>query len=184
MTQREGHSFSLDLDNIRKRARSHIEQGAVTPSNADNVATTIKLLNDVLATEIVCTLRYKRHAMMAPKIGGILGASIADELATHAGEEQAHADMAATRIVQLNGEPDYNPKNLVSRSHAEYAEGTTLREMLVEDLVAERIAIETYGEIIRWIGDHDSTTRRMLEQILEQEEEHADDLSDWLERLK
>jgi bacterioferritin len=185
MTERHvDHSFSLDVGAIRKRARSHIERGAVTAGNADHVGTTIRLLNEALATEIVCMLRYKRHAAMAPKIGGILGDAIKNELSTHATEEQEHADMIATRIVQLGGEPDFDPKNLASRSHAEYVAGESLRQMLVEDLVAERIAIETYSEIIRWLADGDPTTRRVMETILEQEEEHADDLADWLERLK
>ena len=146
-------------------------------------ATVVRILNEALATEIVCVLRYKRHAITAPKLGGIAGEAVAAELEMHATEEQGHADRIAARIVELGGEPDYDPKNLASRSHSEYIAGSSLKQMLQEDLVAERIAIETYGEIIRYLGADDSTTRRMMEDILAKEEEHADELSDWLERL-
>ena len=176
-------AFVLDLDAIRTRARSHIERGAVTESYRADRTTVLRILNEALATEIVCVLRYKRHAITAPKIGGIAGEAVAAELGTHATEEQEHADRIAARIAELGGEPDYDPKNLASRSHSEYVAGTSLKQMLQEDLVAERIAIETYGEIVRYLGDRDSTTRRMMEDILAKEEEHADDLSDWLERL-
>ncbi len=176
-------SFVLDVDAIRARARAHIESGAVTDGYHADRRTVIRVLNEALATEIVCVLRYKRHALTAPRLGGIAGEAIAAELATHAGEEQEHADRIAERIVQLGGEPDYDPKSLASRAHSEYVSGTSLKEMLVEDLVAERIAIETYGEIIRYLGDGDPTSRRMMEDILAKEEEHADELSDWLERL-
>jgi bacterioferritin len=131
----------------------------------------------------VCVLRYKRHAISAPKLGGIAGEAVAAELEMHATEEQGHADRIAARIVELGGAPDYDPKNLASRSHSEYVAGSSLKQMLHEDLVAERSAIETYGEIIRYLGADDSTTRRMMEDILAKEEEHADELSDWLERL-
>lgn len=179
-----GHgAFAMDVDAIRKRARSHIEQGAVTESYGADVETVIKLLNEVLATEIVCYLRYKRHAVMAPRIAGIHGQAITAELVQHATEEQGHADLAAQRIVQLGGKPNYDPEGLATRSHAEYVEGDTLEQMLTEDLVAERIAIETYGEIIRYLGNSDPTTRRMMEGILAVEEEHADDLADWLARI-
>lgn len=175
--------FVLDLEAIRGRARAHIERGAVTESYRADRATVLRILNEALATEIVCALRYKRHALMAPKLGGIAGEAIASELSTHAAEEQEHSDRIAARIVELGGEPDYDPKNLASRSHSEYVAGTSLKQMLQEDLVAERIAIETYGEIVRYLGDGDPTSRRMMEDILAKEEEHADELSDWLERL-
>jgi bacterioferritin len=175
-----GHSFSVDVDAIRQRARSHIEDGALTAGYGADAETVINVLNDVLATEIVCWLRYKRHAIMAPRVGGIAGEAIVKELAEHAAEEEGHADRVATRIVQLGGKPNYDPDGLTRRSHAQYVAGETLPEMLAEDLVAERIAIDTYGEIIRYLGDHDPTSRRMMEDILAQEEEHADDLADML----
>ena len=176
-------TFVLDIEAIRARARSHIEHGAVTDSYRADRGTVIRVLNEVLATELVCMLRYKRHAITAPKLGGIAGEAVATELGTHASEEQEHADRIAARIVELGGEPDYDPKNLASRSHSEYVAGSSLKQMLQEDLVAERIAIGTYAEVIRYLGDDDPTTRRMMEDILSKEEEHADELSDWLERL-
>ena len=133
----------------------------------------IKLLNEALATEIVCVLRYKRHYFMAQ---GIHADPIAAEFLQHANEEQGHADQLAGRIVQLNGEPNFSPEGLLSRSHAEYVEGTDLVDMIKEDLVAERVAIDSYREMIEYIGDKDTTTKRMLEGILAMEEEHADDL--------
>ena len=175
--------FVLDVEAIRGRALSHIERGAVTESYRADRPTVLRILNEALATEIVCVLRYKRHAITAPRLGGIAGEAIATELGIHAAEEQEHADRIAARIGQLGGDPDYDPKNLASRAHSEYAAGTSLKEMLQEDLVAERIAIETYGEIVRYLGDRDPTSRRMIEDILAKEEEHADELSDWLERL-
>jgi bacterioferritin len=178
-----GHSFSVDVDAIRQRARSHIEQGAVTEAYDGDVETVVALMNDVLATEIVCWLRYKRHAIMAPRIGGIAGEAIVKELVQHAFEEEQHADRVATRIVQLGGKPNYDPDGITKRAHAQYVAGDTLTEMLTEDLVAERIAIDTYSEIIRFLGDHDPTSRRLMEDILAQEEEHADDLADWLHRI-
>ena len=144
----------------------------------------IELLNQALATELVCNLRYRRHYFMASAMAGIAGFAIADEFLEHANQEQAHADRLAERIVQLGGEPDFDPNRLAERSHAEYVAGADLKSMLHEDLVAERIAIQTYAEMIRYVGDGDPTTRRILEQILEQEEEHADDLADFINRLQ
>ena len=172
--------FLTDVETLRKRAREHIEEGAVTAGYSADRATVLKLLNDSLATEIICVLRYRRHYFMAR---GIDSKSIADEFLTHANEEQGHADQIAERIVQLGGEPDFSPDGLSSRSHAQYVEGTTLVDMIKEDLVAERIAIDSYREIAEYIGDKDPTTRRMLEGILAVEEEHADDLADLLQDL-
>jgi bacterioferritin len=173
--------FVSDIEGIRKRARVHMEEGAVTESyNADTVQV-IKILNEVLATELVCMLRYKRHYFMA---SGLNSESVRAEFQEHAAEEQDHADQIAQRITQLNGEPDFNPTVLAARSHAEYREGTSLVSMIEEDLVAERIAIESYAEIICWLGDRDISTRRLMERILEKEEEHADDLATFLERVR
>lgn len=169
--------FVSDIKLLRDRARKHIEQGAVTPGYRADRETVVKVLNDALATEIVCVLRYKRHHFMAK---GIHAQGVAAEFAQHAAEEQAHADLIAERIVQLGGEPDYSPVGLATRSHCEYVEGKDLTEMIKEDLIAERIAIDSYGEIIRYIGDNDPTTRVMLEGILAKEEEHAEDLSSLL----
>jgi bacterioferritin len=152
-----------DIKTLRKRARQHIEQGAVTPGYAADRETVIKLLNEALATEIVCVLRYRRHHFMAT---GLNAQMIAQEFLAHANEEQAHADQIAGRIVQIGGEPDFSPDGLTSRSHAEYVEGETLLDMIREDLVAERIAIDSYREVIAWLGDKDPTTCRMLEGIL------------------
>jgi len=169
-----------DVQTLRKQARIHIEQGAVTAGyNADR-AEVIKLLNDALATEIVCVLRYRRHHFMAR---GIVAKSIADEFLLHSNEEQGHADQLAGRIVQLGGEPDFSPDSLTSRSHAEYVAGKTLVEMIKEDLVAERIAIDSYRELIAYLGHQDPTTSQMLKGILAVEEEHADELADLLEGL-
>ena len=170
-----------DVKTLRERARKHIMDGAVTGAYRADRGTVIKLLNEALATELVCVLRYKRHYFMAT---GINADTVAAEFLLHAGEEQGHADLLAARIVQLKGEPDFNPASLVTRSHAEYVEGDGLLDMIKEDLVAERIAIDSYGEMIEYIGDKDVTTRRMLEDILAMEEEHADDLSNMLESLK
>jgi len=172
--------FVLDLAAVRKRAREHIEKGAVTQDYKADRATVIKLLNEALATEIVCVLRYKRHYYMA---SGINAKSVAAEFLEHANEEQEHADQIARRIVQLGGAPDLSPKGLSTRSHSEYVEGNDLVEMLEEDLVAERIAIQTYREIVQYLGNDDPTTRRMMESILAVEEEHAEDLSSLLEEL-
>ena len=172
--------FLTDVQTLRKQARQHIDEGAVTAGYAGDRETVLKLLNDSLATEIVCVLRYRRHHFMAK---GIHAKGIADEFLVHANEEQGHADEIAERIVQLGGEPDFAPGGLATRSHAEYVEGDTLVDMIKEDLVAERIAIDSYRDIIQYIGDHDSTTRRMLEGILAVEEKHADELADLLEEL-
>jgi len=173
--------FLTDIKTLRERARKHIEDGAVTAGYQADRATVIKLLNEALATELVCILRYKRHFFMA---SGINADAVAQEFLQHANEEQQHADQIAARIVQLKGEPNFNPDGLTTRSHAEYVEGETLVDMIKEDLVAERIAIDSYGEMIRYIGDKDVTTRRMLEGILAVEEEHADDLASLLAELR
>lgn len=173
--------FLTDIQTLRARARKHIEDGAVTAGYKADRETVIKLLNEALATELVCILRYKRHYFMAT---GINADSVAQEFLQHANEEQQHADQIAARIVQLKGEPNFNPEGLAMRSHAEYVEGENLIDMIKEDLIAERIAIDSYGEMIRYLGDKDITTRRMLEGILAVEEEHADDLASLLEELK
>ncbi|WP_338861643.1 ferritin-like domain-containing protein [Mycetohabitans rhizoxinica] len=170
-------TFRLDLETIRERARQHMDEGPVTSTYSADRDTILKLLNDALATELVCTLRYKRHYFMAK---GINSEAVADEFAQHAAEEQQHADQLAQRIVQLGGAPDFAPAGLASRSHSEYVEGETLTEMIRENLVAERIAIDTYREIVKYIGDKDPTTRRIFEEILAVEEEHADDMADLL----
>ncbi|MDR3614620.1 MAG: ferritin-like domain-containing protein [Candidatus Obscuribacterales bacterium] len=170
-------SFSADIEAIRKRAREHIEKGAVTENYKGNKEQIIKLLNESLATELVCVLRYKRHHYMAK---GINSEAVAAEFLEHAGEEQEHADRICERITQLGGQPNLNPEGLASRSHSDYVEGSNLTDMIKEDLIAERIAIDIYGEIIRYIGDSDPTTRRMMEEILAVEEEHADDMSNLL----
>lgn len=169
--------FLTDVTELRRRARQHMQEGAVTEGYRGNRETVIKLLNEALATEIVCVLRYKRHYFMAQ---GIHSDPIAAEFLQHANEEQEHADQIAGRIVQLGGSPNFSPEGIQSRSHSEYAEGTTLLDMIKEDLIAERIAIDSYTEMIRYIGDDDITTRRILEGILAVEEEHADDLSSFL----
>jgi bacterioferritin len=180
MKEHAATPFLSDIQEIRRRAREHVEKGAVTPAYKGDVETTIKLLNEALATEIVCTLRYRRHHYMAV---GIHYQAIADEFMQHANEEQQHADQIAERIRQLGGAPDFNPASLLTRSHAQYAEGTSLVDMIKEDLVAERIAIESYLEMIRFFGDKDPTSRRLMEKVLEQEEEHADDMATLLETL-
>jgi bacterioferritin len=172
--------FLTDVKTLRARARRHIEQGSVTESYRADRKTVVKLLNEALATEIICVLRYRRHHFMA---AGINADSVAAEFLVHANEEQQHADQIAQRIVQLNGEPNFSPEGLASRAHAEYVEGDNLLDMIKEDLVAERIAIDSYREMIEYIGDKDSTTKRMLEGILAMEEEHADDLVGMLEEL-
>ena len=170
-------TFLSDVADLRKRARREIEEGAVTPGYRGELGTILKLLNVALATEIVCVLRYKRHFYMAD---GIHADPVKAEFAEHAKEEMAHADALAARIRQLGGEPDFDPTRLLSKSHTEYQEGEGLADMIREDLVAERIAIESYGEMIAFVGETDSTTRRLFEWILGQEEEHADDLADLL----
>ncbi|MEO5844294.1 MAG: ferritin-like domain-containing protein [Caldimonas sp.] len=168
----------LELDtHALEAAKRSLEKGAVTPSYGPWREDIIRLLNDALATEIVCTLRYKRHHFTAR---GLNSPKIAEEFLVHANEETAHADMIAERIAQLGGEPDFAPATLASRSHADYDDSSDLQAMIRANLVAERVAIEAYGQMIKLIGDKDSTTRRMLESILGQEQEHADELSDWL----
>jgi bacterioferritin len=172
--------FVTDVEAIRKRAREHIAEGAVTQNYGANLKTVLKILNDALATEIVCVLRYKRHHFM---VKGVNSVSVANEFAEHALEEQEHADRIAARIVQLGGAPDLNPATLIDRSHSQYLPGTSLMDMVKENLVAERIAIDTYRDIIRYLGSDDPTTRKLLEDILENEEEHAEDLSNLLDHI-
>jgi bacterioferritin len=173
--------FLTDINEIRRRARTHIEQGPVTGGYKADVQQVIKVLNEVLATELVCVLRYKRHYFTA---SGINAQAVAQEFLQHANEEQGHADEVAQRIVQLGGSPNLNPEGLATRSHSQYDEKETLRDMIREDLVAERIAIESYSEIARWLGDKDPTTRNIIEGILKVEEEHADDLRTLLETIE
>jgi len=177
----EKQPFLTDVKTLRKRAREHIQQGAVTSGYRADRATVIQLLNHALATEIVCVLRYRRHHFMAQ---GMNAEPVAAEFLVHANEEQQHADQIAGRIVQLNGEPNFSPEGLLSRSHAEYVEGKDLVDMIKEDLVAERVAIDSYREMVDYIGDKDTTTKRMLEGILAMEEEHADDLQSLLADLE
>jgi bacterioferritin len=173
----EKKTVLTDVPTLRKRARQHVDDGAVTSGyNADRNMV-LKLLNDSLATEIVCVLRYRRHHFMAK---GIHSKSVADEFLAHSKEEQRHGDQLATRIVQLGGEPNFSPDGLAGRSHAEYVEGTSLLDMIKENIVAERIAIDSYRDFIEYLGDKDPTTRRLLESILAVEEEHADELADLL----
>jgi bacterioferritin len=166
--------FTMDLERVRADARSGVEDGPITDTYGADRTKVIEVLNAALATEIVCVLRYRRHYTMAD---GMTSLPIAAEFLEHAVEEQGHADLLAHRIVELGGEPDYNPATLVSRSHAEYSEGRDLADMVEQDLIAERIAISTYQEIVRWLGDDDPTTRRLIEEILAVEEEHAADLA-------
>lgn len=170
-------SFVADVQALRKRAREHMDAGAVTTNYEGDVATTIKILNEALATEIVCVLRYKYHAVAAV---GMDSEAVKEEFAEHARDEAEHADMISERINQLGGKPNLNPDGLATRATTQYVEGDTLRSMIEEDLVAERIAIETYREMIRHFSNHDPTTRKMLETILAKEEEHASDMQDLL----
>ncbi len=172
--------FLTDIKTLRERARRHMEQGAVTEGYRADRETVIKVLNEALATEIVCVLRYRRHYFMA---SGIHAEAVAGEFLQHSNDEQGHADEIAQRIVQLGGEPNLNPEGLLTRSHAEYVEGATLTEMIREDLVAERIAIDSYREIVQYLGNEDPTTRRMMEGILAVEEEHADDMMNLLQEV-
>lgn len=172
--------FLTDIKTLRERARKHIEKGAVTEGYRADRETVVTLLNEALATEIVCVLRYKRHYFMAT---GIHAESVAAEFLQHANEEQGHADQIGARIVQLGGAPNLNPDGLLTRSHAEYVEGETLLDMIKEDLVAERIAIDSYREMITYLGNDDPTSRRLMENILAVEEEHADDLVNLLGEL-
>ncbi len=181
MDSQKQNGFQSDIAALRKRARQHITDGAVTPGYDADRETVLKLLNEALATEIVCTLRYRRHYFMAE---GILAESIKQEFLKHAQEEQGHADQIAERIVQLGGEPNFDPTGLTARSHAEYIEGDSLEDMIREDLVAERIAIESYREMITYMEKRDSTTRRMLESILAKEEEHAEELASMMEDVR
>ena len=173
-------SFLTDIKTLRERARRHIDAGPVTDNYGADKNTVVRLLNEALATEIVCTLRYKRHYFMAR---GLTSAGVAAEFLEHAKEEEGHADRFAERIVQLGGEPNFSPEGLALRSHAEYVEGTSLVDMIREDLVAERIAIESYRDMIRYLGEGDPTTRRLFEEVLAVEEEHADDLITLIEDL-
>ena len=170
--------FVMDVQKIRDQARKHMSDGPVTQSYGADRQTVLKLLNDALATEIVCVLRYKRHHFMAK---GINSEAVAAEFAEHAAEEQEHADRFAERIVQLGGAPDFAPDSLKTRSHSEYKEGDNLTDMIRENLIAERIAIDTYRAIIHYLGENDITTRRIFEEVLAVEEEHADDMADLLE---
>jgi bacterioferritin len=174
------NEFLSDLNEIRRRARKNIDKGAVTEAYRADVKRVIDVLNEVLATEIVCVLRYKRHYFTA---SGIHAQPVAAEFLQHANEEQAHADAVAQRIVQLGGSPNLNPEGLATRSHSQYDEKRAIVDMIREDLVAERVAIQTYSEIVRWLGNDDPTTRTLIEGILKMEEEHADDLSSLLETL-
>jgi len=174
------NTFKADIEEIRRRARDKMEDGAVTKSYQADRGKVIEVLNEVLATEIVCTLRYKNHYYMAK---GIHAESVAAEFLEHAREEELHADAIAKRITELNGRPNFDPEGLGTRSHAEYKDVDTLNEMIREDLVAERIAISTYSEIVRWLANEDPTTRRLIEEILAKEEEHADDLAKLLARI-
>src|SRR5690348_3247404 len=178
--QPNSQPFLSDIKEIRKRAREHMDRGAVTDGYKADVETVLRLLNEALATEIVCVLRYKRHQFMAH---GLNATAVAEEFAEHAAEEQTHADMLAERITQLGGEPNFSPEGLTTRSHSEYVEGKTLTDMIKEDLVAERIAIESYSEIVRYLGEKDPTSRRLMEEILAKEEEHAEDMRTLIERI-
>lgn len=173
--------FLTDVQTLRQRARQEIEQGPITDAYTADRERVIAVLNDVLATELVCVLRYRRHYHMA---SGLNAGPVAAEFLEHANEEMGHVDQVAVRITQLQGEPNFDPATLTTRSHAEYVEGVSLTDMIREDLVAERVAIASYNEIIRWIGDGDFTTRTMLEGILATEETHADDLLNLLEDWK
>ena len=172
--------FLSDIKTLRERARKHIENGAVTENYKADRQAVIRILNEALATEIVCVLRYKSHYFMAK---GIHAQAVAAEFLQHASEEQGHADQIAERITQLGGAPNLNPEGMLTRSHSEYQQGDTLEEMIKEDLIAERIAIESYSEIVRYLGNDDVTSRRLMESILAVEEEHADDLAKLLVTL-
>ena len=172
--------FLTDIETLRARARANIEQGPITNAYGADRERVIEVLNEALATELVCVLRYKRHYFTAT---GLNAAPVAAEFLQHANEEQGHADQIALRITQLQGSPNFDPQGLATRSHAEYDDSSALLDMVREDLIAERIAIESYSEIIEWLGTKDSTTRRMLEEILSVEEEHADDLLSILEDM-
>ena len=178
-SQKKG-PFLTDIEEIRRRAREHIETGAVTLDYKGDLKTVLRVLNEALATELVCVLRYKRHHYMAK---GIHSQTVAEEFLQHANEEQGHADQIAERITQLDGAPNFSPQGMLTRSHSEYVEGEPLLDMIREDLVAERVAVESYSEIIRYLGDNDPTSKRMMEAILANEEEHADDMKTLLETI-
>jgi bacterioferritin len=173
--------FLTDITTLRERARAKIEEGPITSGYGADRERVIDVLNEALATEIVCVLRYKRHYYMAE---GLNAGPVAAEFLQHANEELMHVDQIALRITQLQGEPNFDPAGITDRSHAEYVEGDGLVDMIKEDLVAERIAIESYGEIVRWLGDKDPTTRRLMEELLAVEEEHANDLLSLLADLE
>jgi bacterioferritin len=181
MKKKQSSQSLTDIRELRRRARRHVERGAITEAYGADRETVVRLLNEALATEIVCVLRYKRHFYMAQ---GIHADPVAQEFLQHANEEQQHADQIAARIMQLGGAPNFNPEGILTRSHSEYVEGESLVDMIREDLVAERVAIDSYGEMIRFLADGDPTTRRMLEGILAMEEEHADDLASLLATQK
>lgn len=174
------NEFKLDQERIRKEARANIDKGPLTSSYSADVKRVVDVCNQALASEIVCVLRYKRHYFTA---AGLNSDAVAAEFLEHANSEQGHADALAQRIVQLGGDPDMNPANLATKSVTSYDTVAGLREMITEDLVAERIVISTYTEIIRWLGDADPTSRRIFESLLADEEEHADDLQSLLERV-
>ena len=174
------NEFVLDMDRIRTDARHGMAQGPVTEAYGKETSYVTDVLNDVLASELVCVLRYKRHYYTAQ---GVHGPTVAAEFLEHANDEQRHAGQVAERIVQLGGEPDFDPAVLLQRSHSQYVAGGTLREMVQEDLIGERIVISTYAEIIRWLGDADPTTRRLMERLLTEEESHADDLRSLMQQL-
>jgi len=174
------NTFRADIEEIRRRALDKMDDGAVTAFYKADRNKVIDVLNEVLATETVCTLRYRNHYFMAK---GIHASGVENEFLEHAREEQGHADQVAKRITELGGTPNLNPEGLATRSHAQYGDGTRLEDMIKEDLIAERIAIATYSEIIRWLGTDDPTTRRMMEEILSKEEEHADDMAKLLSRV-
>jgi len=174
------NTFKADIEEIRRRAREKMDEGAVTAFYQADREKVIGVLNEVLATEMVCTFRYKNHYYMAK---GIHSEAVAAEFLQHAQEEEQHADLVANRIAELGGNPDYSPEGLATRSHSEYVECDSLEDMIREDLVAERIAVSTYSEIVRWLGNDDPTTRRTIEEILAKEEEHADDLAKLLVRI-
>lgn len=169
--------FVRDVEEIRKRAIHKMEDGAVTESNKGDVNKTIEILNEALATEIVCVLRYMHHYFMAT---GVHAKSVADEFKEHADDEREHASSLAERIQQLGGKPDFNPKGLLERSISQYVEGETLADMIREDLIAERMVVEVYKDMVRYFGDNDITTRILVEELLKKEEEHASDLADLL----
>ena len=174
------NTFKADIEEIRRRAMEKMSDGAVTAFYKADKTKVVEVLNEVLATETVCTLRYRSHYFMA---SGIHSSGVESEFLEHAKEEQLHADRVAKRITELGGTPNFNPDGLAKRSHAQYGSAETLQDMIKEDLIAERIAVSTYSEIVRWLGNDDPTTRRMMEELLAKEEEHADDMAKLLSRI-